>query len=1020
MWNPFAAFTSVSEVEHHIAVVISCIEDWNRADISDCDAALESSVKEELLAAKTFLAHQTASAINDRYRNNGEDAAKALKKQLDDAFEATAKQVLQEFQQHKERKCEGHKKLHRKPFFVENHSLSYTVVSERGTLDCQISLEVVGEQLHIRAAKGCHRSNTVLAIPVKEAYVLAALQLYDPHEQSRKHTVTVHAKNFEFFLKMNARPMDQIRDLIQQHQNDPTELAKAFIRKFAIETADVGKSSSGSAILKLGRKRNKHSLATVEGGCWALSAAMEAYCVSRDAAAQGKNGLCHEWTDSRKVAQGGVRRAAELAGMTVQLEEGKGASGFVCGTRLFEALSCEQMYERVEKCEPHRHVVVKTVLSDGHYSTARAINHRKKPDGTLTCSYQILDPERASSTGLPRVVDKFEGGKQIFIVRRVPPSPTGAPAPQAAAQADADIGTGRKVKPGVVSGKKCSKCGKTDADHPAPGRGGGAVTCAGCGAYLLNGCAPDVKDFELYTRRDTPYCCCKKCEATSKRGQERRGPARPSSTAATESAPAAAGAADAVPTSPQHQQQQQQRAGGKGPTAAPKAAPKPAPAKTPSKDKPEIANGVKRTAGRHAKGPNFVRGAQPNSSSTPPECVKTVVEPGPHVIGDGSFDALAERVGFRPGRARSPIDPAQFRGSMMAYVTVISSRQLQGSVYPHLYAESRSFAVPTVEPVVWQSLEFSTRDLSRTVGEKFVRYCREHEERLGGYSLPAAAAQFLVSAFSTDASGTSGQKTPATVHRYGTALQSFMRDLPLYSLGSGFPSLRLEASADRSFKNCLASLGTLTAMETATNLPAVTLEQLHAAFATIPEDRHRSIGAMMVLQLCLSQRGDVANLRGENIAAWDPQTGALSILVTRSKGVKIQRQPYTVSTTIPDRYRQLIDQVISDSKKAPPSESIYQGLVFRKGVTDIERARHNALFRGVNRALKTINPRLTTRAIRRGAIQMLEASGAPLQVVMEMAGHRNPVTTNKYLGHGTNRTQQIAGQLQATGAAFSQ
>jgi integrase len=54
-----------------------------------------------------------------------------------------------------------------------------------------------------------------------------------------------------------------------------------------------------------------------------------------------------------------------------------------------------------------------------------------------------------------------------------------------------------------------------------------------------------------------------------------------------------------------------------------------------------------------------------------------------------------------------------------------------------------------------------------------------------------------------------------------------------------------------------------------------------------------------------------------------------------------------------------------------------------------------------NEALRLANPKLSTRSVRRGALQIMASSpDVDLKIVMEMAGHKNVETTKRYLNWG--------------------
>jgi hypothetical protein len=65
-------------------------------------------------------------------------------------------------------------------------------------------------------------------------------------------------------------------------------------------------------------------------------------------------------------------------------------------------------------------------------------------------------------------------------------------------------------------------------------------------------------------------------------------------------------------------------------------------------------------------------------------------------------------------------------------------------------------------------------------------------------------------------------------------------------------------------------------------------------------------------------------------------------------------------------------------------------------------------------ALRSANPELNTRAIRRGALQTMAMNGVPTKTLMTFSGHTNEETLKRYLNYGKDLgTERVGGQAAA-------
>jgi hypothetical protein len=162
------------------------------------------------------------------------------------------------------------------------------------------------------------------------------------------------------------------------------------------------------------------------------------------------------------------------------------------------------------------------------------------------------------------------------------------------------------------------------------------------------------------------------------------------------------------------------------------------------------------------------------------------------------------------------------------------------------------------------------------------------------------------------------------------------------------------------------------------------------------------------LQFATAQRiGDTLNLRKRDVEIVSREANGsarIRVTVMEGKGVAMRGTAYTADTVIEGPMLQLLEQRLAAIR---PTDLVIAGpklpLKARAGM--------------VNRALKRASIGLTTRSLRRGALQamatgQLTGTPVPLETLMRIAGHLNAETTRRYLDYGrlmaVERAQEIA------------
>ena len=135
---------------------------------------------------------------------------------------------------------------------------------------------------------------------------------------------------------------------------------------------------------------------------------------------------------------------------------------------------------------------------------------------------------------------------------------------------------------------------------------------------------------------------------------------------------------------------------------------------------------------------------------------------------------------------------------------------------------------------------------------------------------------------------------------------------------------------------------------------------------------------ILVAWVTAARVGDTLKLRKMDVSL----TGR-KMMVTWARGKTVEKRgAYTVHTMVPPEFLPLLRNVIDGTTND-------SGLLFPT-VTGPQ----------IKIALRTADPALEQRSIRRGALQMLAGLGMPMSTLLLFSGHTSERMLLKYLGHG--------------------
>jgi integrase len=221
--------------------------------------------------------------------------------------------------------------------------------------------------------------------------------------------------------------------------------------------------------------------------------------------------------------------------------------------------------------------------------------------------------------------------------------------------------------------------------------------------------------------------------------------------------------------------------------------------------------------------------------------------------------------------------------------------------------------------------------------------------------------------------------TAQTHFRELTNLHGAMSTLGKYSTNADFP---INMSESATWKASLTAWRRKASQSQPAQLSAATPEDIQTAIDLNTDPEMRVY--LMVLWLLCGRKGDAAKIRAQDVVC--NEKNELVFFVQEGKGVIARKGKYHVATALPPQWRQ---ELLDFTAKQKSSGLLY---LFRPSLRTSGEA---------NEALRLANPKLSTRSVRRGALQIMASSpDVDLKIVMEMAGHKNVETTKRYLNWG--------------------
>lgn len=219
----------------------------------------------------------------------------------------------------------------------------------------------------------------------------------------------------------------------------------------------------------------------------------------------------------------------------------------------------------------------------------------------------------------------------------------------------------------------------------------------------------------------------------------------------------------------------------------------------------------------------------------------------------------------------------------------------------------------------------------------------------------------------------------ATTHREMANLTGALSHLPVYT-DSPVP-IRLVLSP--AWRDALRNTEMRAKESEGQSPPASTLHQVQAAVSKClnPETRV----AMMLAWLTAARCGCILQLKRQDVALAPDRS--LTVTFRRGKGVKF-RGPYTVPTLAPVEWMPALRRWLDSCSPLHflfPADSV---------------AHRCAKGRLIMLALRSVDPSLNQRAIRRGALQHMARAGVPIEDLMVFSGHKSRDTLNRYLRWG--------------------
>jgi integrase len=162
------------------------------------------------------------------------------------------------------------------------------------------------------------------------------------------------------------------------------------------------------------------------------------------------------------------------------------------------------------------------------------------------------------------------------------------------------------------------------------------------------------------------------------------------------------------------------------------------------------------------------------------------------------------------------------------------------------------------------------------------------------------------------------------------------------------------------------------------NQPAATCEEIQLAINNCLDFDLRAF--VMLLWLSCARKGDVAKLRSGDVQIF--ANGRTEIFIQEGKGVLARQGKYHIVSHCPPAWLPELTSFLMNHS-TPRSRLFHQTMGSSNCVVDI---------------LRTANPSLNCRSVRRGALQTIAADqSVDEETLLRMSGHRNVKMLHRYL-----------------------
>lgn len=220
---------------------------------------------------------------------------------------------------------------------------------------------------------------------------------------------------------------------------------------------------------------------------------------------------------------------------------------------------------------------------------------------------------------------------------------------------------------------------------------------------------------------------------------------------------------------------------------------------------------------------------------------------------------------------------------------------------------------------------------------------------------------------------------PQTFYRYMTSLHGAFSSLGKYASNT---DIRVRLTDSSTWSAALNAWRKKAAKAQPGYLPPATWTDVLGAIELEPSEPMAIY--LMILWLICGRKGDAARLLVDDVSLHE--NGRMEFFIQSGKGVEVRNGKYRVTSHCPPQWRERLTKYLAARKEASHK------FMFPPSFKTSNEA---------NVSLRRFNPALSTRSVRRGALQVMAASPkVSIEDVREMAGHTNVKTTYRYLGWG--------------------